>query len=116
VPEFAIDRRHGPVADVVAVRGELDMQTVPEVQAVLDAIIADGERAVIADYSAVTFIDSMAVAQLIAVRRTLASQLRQLVIVASLAKIRRVLAITAVDRAVPVCASLPEAYEVLRVP
>ena len=71
-PEFSVDcEPMGPRGVLVAVRGELDMLTVPELRTVLDGIIEAGMKRVVLDLTDVSFIDSVSLAAIVNVRRRL---------------------------------------------
>lgn len=58
--EFHIDERTGTSPLVIAVRGEIDVATAPQLRESLHRVIADGESTVVLDLLEVTFLDSTA--------------------------------------------------------
>ena len=80
---------------IVAVAGELDLYTAPELEQALLAI--DGARAVV-DLSECTFIDSTALALLVEANSRLGYPQARLSIVAAAAEIRRPFELTGLDR------------------
>ena len=71
-PEFALSRQPmGPRGVLVAVRGELDMLTVPELRDTLNQLIDDGVRRIVLDLTEVSFIDSVSLAAIVNARRRL---------------------------------------------
>jgi len=55
--EFHIEERGGPVP-VVAVRGEIDVATAPQLREHLHRVIARGDATVVLDLTGVSFLDS----------------------------------------------------------
>lgn len=101
--------RHAGVV-VVAVAGDLDVNTAPAVREVLSQAVDDGP--VIVDLQGVAFIDSMGLGALVAARRR--SPGRIAVVVAETQEvIRKVFTTTAIDRVLPVTATLDEAAAAL---
>ena len=92
---------------VVRVDGELDMATTPEFEEVVDDVGA-GSRLVI-DLSKCTFLDSSAVRVLVSVARDAEETGGTVAVVAADPGILRVLEIAAVDRMLPVHATLDSA-------
>jgi anti-sigma B factor antagonist len=69
---FAISRRDlEPGTTVVAVAGELDLASAPNLKWTLNDSIAKGARRLVLDISPVTFIDSTALGVLVGVQRNL---------------------------------------------
>lgn len=69
---FAISRRDlEPGTTVVAVAGELDLASAPNLKWTLNDSIAKGARRLVLDMSPVTFIDSTALGVLVGVQRNL---------------------------------------------
>jgi anti-sigma B factor antagonist len=69
---FAISRRDlEPGTTVVAVAGELDLASAPNLKWTLNDSIAKGARRLVLDVSPVTFIDSTALGVLVGVQRSL---------------------------------------------
>lgn len=59
-PQFHIDERSGTSPLVIAVQGEIDVATAPQLRESLHRVIADGESTVVLDLLGVTFLDSTA--------------------------------------------------------
>ena len=68
-PRFRINVRADTDALVVAVAGELDMETAAELRPCLETALEAGDGHVVVDLGDVTFIDSSGIALLVAVRR-----------------------------------------------
>ncbi len=71
-PEFSVATEPmGAAGAIVAVRGELDMLTVPALREELTAVIEGGARRIVLDLSEVSFIDSVSLAAIVTARRRL---------------------------------------------
>ena len=106
--EFVVDERLEGDDRIVAARGELDLHTAPRLAEAL-APHMDAGAAVIADLTAVTFMDSSGLAVFVdalARARETGATLR---VVAPEPRVRRVFEITGLDAMVPVHESLASA-------
>jgi len=65
---------------VLALRGELDMATAPELAAALDPLLQQGPDEVIIDLSALSFLDSSGIAVLVTGQQELTTQDRRLAV------------------------------------
>ncbi len=63
--EFHIEERDGAAPPVVAVRGEIDVATAPQLRECLQRVIADGASTVVLDLLGVSFLDSTALGVLV---------------------------------------------------
>lgn len=63
--EFHIEERAGSTPPVIAVSGEIDVATAPQLRECLHGVIAQGEGTVILDLLGVTFLDSTALGVLV---------------------------------------------------
>jgi anti-sigma B factor antagonist len=79
-PHFVVETRRSGTAELVQVRGEVDIATAPLLRAVLDTVVARRPTRVEVDLSGATFMDAQALATLAAVRRRLASRHAALVL------------------------------------
>ena len=71
-PEFGVQREPmGERGALIAVAGELDMLTVPELRAQLTEVIDSGAERVVLDLTDVSFIDSVSLAAIVTARRRL---------------------------------------------
>jgi anti-sigma B factor antagonist len=96
---FAITNQPG---SVIAVSGELDLYTAPELRDHLrEAVCGESERVVV-DMREVTFMDSSGLAAIFTAWRSAGALDRELVIVADGDAVRRPLALAAMDELVPV--------------
>lgn len=67
---FAVDQRD--CAAIVAVEGDLDLASAPQLKATLNELLRGGEGRIVLDFSRVPFMDSTALSALIGVHRRLA--------------------------------------------
>jgi anti-sigma B factor antagonist len=63
--EFRIEERAGVSPPVIAVSGEIDVATAPQLRECLHSVIAKGEATVVLDLLGVTFLDSTALGVLV---------------------------------------------------
>jgi anti-sigma B factor antagonist len=63
--EFQIEERMGAVLPVIAVSGEIDVATAPQLRECLHRVIAQGESTIVLDLLGVTFLDSTALGVLV---------------------------------------------------
>jgi anti-sigma B factor antagonist len=103
--------RIGERAHVVAVSGELDLHSAPDLQTRLAEVIAEGASAVVIDLLGVSFVDSAGLGVLVGAAKALRSSGGRLVVAADDRRITRVLQLTGLDRAIEVETSLVEAVE-----
>jgi anti-sigma B factor antagonist len=99
----------------VAVAGELDQATLPELQRALDEVIDAGSDDLLIDLSDCSFIDSSGLAALVSAReRIAAADGRRFAICCGSTQVQRLLEITGLDKAMGVVATRDEALETLR--
>ena len=97
--EFHIEERPGTAAPVIAVRGEVDVATAPQLRECLQRVIADGASTVVLDLLGVTFLDSTALGVVIGAHkrcRELGGELRVVVADPRLVKIFEITGLTGV--------------------
>jgi anti-sigma B factor antagonist len=63
--EFQIEERAGTAPPVIAVSGEIDVATAPQLRECLHRVIAEGESTIVLDLLGVTFLDSTALGVLV---------------------------------------------------
>jgi anti-sigma B factor antagonist len=63
--DFHIEQRTGTTPPVVAVSGEIDVATAPQLRECLHNVIAQGEATIVLDLLGVTFLDSTALGVLV---------------------------------------------------
>jgi anti-sigma B factor antagonist len=96
---------------VVAVRGELDLHTAPELRRTLTELVALDSPYVIVDLTHAALVDSTSLSALLETARGLRAKGGELVVACRDRSIRKVFAITGVDQLLSVHASLEEAVE-----
>jgi anti-sigma B factor antagonist len=92
----------------VAVRGEVELATAPELTVALEEGIRRSSGAFVVDLVAVDFLDSSGVACLVRARALLGRDERALALVCPPGRVRRVLELTGIDELVPVYGSRDE--------
>ena len=63
--DFQIEQRAGTTPPVIAVSGEIDVATAPQLREALHSVIAQGEATIVLDLLGVTFLDSTALGVLV---------------------------------------------------
>lgn len=97
--DFSIDTI--PVAEgtvVIALHGQADLHTAPQLRSRIGAAIDDGATSVVVDLSEATFIDSMTLGVLLGAVKRLGPSHGSVLVVCSDPHIRRVFEITLLDR------------------
>jgi anti-sigma B factor antagonist len=84
----------------VAVDGELDQGTAPELRNALAEVLGGGTHGVLVDLSRCGFIDSTGLSLLVEAKRRLAEDDRQFGVCCADADVRRLLELTGIDRAI----------------
>jgi anti-sigma B factor antagonist len=113
-PEFALieesldDERH-----IVAIRGEIDLFTAPEVKTVLASAIDSGRIRVVVDLTETTFLDSTALGVLIGAVKRLRTRNGALTIVNVDANIAKTFEITGLDQIFTIRPTRDEAVQAL---
>ena len=102
-------------ARVISVRGELDLYPAPDLRTRLLSAVEDGQDEIVLDLRETTFMDSTALGVIIAALRALQERGGRLVLVNERRSIAKTLAITGLDRVLPVTADLDSALERVRV-
>ena len=113
-PQFSLseenidDQRH-----VVAVTGEIDLFTAPELKAVLSEAVEAGRTRIVVDLTETTFLDSTALGVLIGAVKRLRSRDGVLTIVNTDANIAKTFEITGLDQIFTIRATRDEAIRAL---
>ena len=104
---------------VIAVRGELDLSTAPELEEALDEAVADGAASVVVDLGDCEFIDSTGIALIVKAWQRLdrgagGDGEGRVVVCGPNAQVRRVLEITGLELSISIHGSSDEALADLR--
>jgi anti-sigma B factor antagonist len=108
---IAVHRQLGHV--LVTVVGEIDIATAPQLRAQLTGLAGTGQR-VIVDLGQVRFSDAAGLGVLAGAAGQAAASGGSLLLAAARPQLRRLLAITGLDRHIPVTATVAEARAALR--
>jgi anti-sigma B factor antagonist len=113
-PEFAITEQ-GPEAGhhIIAVRGEIDLFTAPELKQALTEAVEAGDYRVVIDLTDVSFLDSTALGVLIGAVKRLRSRGGALAIVNTETSIAKTFEITGLDQIFTIVPSRHEALSAL---
>ena len=112
--EFALSEEPlGEARHVVAVRGEIDLFTAPELKKTLQEAIEGGATRVVVDLSETTFLDSTALGVLIGAVKRLRSRDGSLVIVNTDTNIAKTFEITGLDQIFTILESRDAAVDAL---
>jgi anti-sigma B factor antagonist len=103
---FQIEERSAQGATVVAVTGEIDVATAPQLQETLHALIAQGHPSLVIDLLAVTFLDSTALGVLVGALKRCRDQGGDLQLVVADARIMKIFEITGLTTVFPIVGSL----------
>jgi anti-anti-sigma factor len=102
---------------VIAVRGELDLDTAPGLEAPLEEAIVAGDASILIDLAECEFIDSTGIALIVRAWQRLdhdGEGSGRLVVCARNEQVRRVLDITGIELSIPILESRDEALAALR--
>ncbi len=106
--DFAVHSREVGAATVIAVSGELDIHTAPDLTEVLSPAIAAGQP-VIVDLTDVTFMDSSGLSVFVTTLKRAREAETTLVLVVSEPRVMRVFSITGIDTLIDIHATLDSA-------
>lgn len=109
---FSFTDEHQPWGRVICARGELDISAVPELRSHLGTAVDAGARRLLLDFDAVTFIDSVSLAAIVAAERRMGPDGR-LVIAAAHPYVLLILEAGGLDDVVDTFASRDEAEAAL---
>ena len=100
VSPFAIEVSGEPASPVVAVRGEIDVATSPQLRNDLNTLVARGARHITLDFSGVSFVDSSGLGVLVGTyKRLREDQDGSVRIVGAQPSVRKVFEITGLEAA-----------------
>lgn len=112
--DFAVRASSREGVAVVAVTGQADLHTAPELRAALADAVDSGAPTLIVDLSETTFIDSMTLGVLLGALKRVTAAGGRLGIVCPDRHVRRVFEITSLDRVLALFATLDEAIAGVR--
>ena len=113
-PEFALTQDAvDPATQVVAVRGEIDLFTAPELKQKLTDAIEGGKSRIVVDLTQTTFLDSTALGVLIGAVKRLRTREGALVIVNVDQNIAKTFEITGLDQIFTILTTRQDAIEAL---
>jgi anti-sigma B factor antagonist len=98
---------------VVAVAGELDISTAPQLKSALGDAVASGHTRIVVDLTSTSFLDSSGLGVLIGVVKRLRARDGVLAIVNTNASIAQTLELSGLDRTLAIHATRAEAVEAL---
>ena len=104
--DFKIEERMERGLSIVAVSGEIDVATAPQLQESLHALIAQGRTTLVLDLLAVTFLDSTALGVLVGALKRCREQGGDLQLVVSDPRIVKIFEITGLTTVFPIVDSL----------
>jgi anti-sigma B factor antagonist len=104
-----VTRELGDGTFVVALTGEVDLYTAPELKSELLHLVTEGPNRIVVDLSGATFVDSTTLGVLLGAVKRLRLIGGELVIVCADLNIRRILSITLLDRAFTIYDTLDDA-------
>jgi anti-sigma B factor antagonist len=113
-PEFSLSQESlDAERHVVAVRGEIDLFTAPELKSALSEAIESGHTRIVVDLTDTTFLDSTALGVLIGAVKRLRSRDGRLTIVNVDDNIAKTFEITGLDQIFPISATRDDAVKAL---
>jgi anti-sigma B factor antagonist len=114
--EFSVTTEPFAAGLVIAVTGQADLHTAPELRASIGRAIDQGERRLVIDLADATFVDSMTLGVLLGALKQLNPLDGRLVVVCPNPHLRRVFEITSLDGLLGLAESREEAFARLRGP
>jgi anti-sigma B factor antagonist len=106
--EFHIEERTDRGLPVIAVVGEIDVATAPQLREALHGVIADGRATVVLDLLAVTFLDSTALGVLVGGLKRCREMGGELHVVVTDARIKKIFEITGLNKVFPLVDTVAE--------
>ena len=106
---MTVSTRDGLGCAIVAASGDVDISTSPDLREALGRVVAEGNRAVVVDLSAVKFIDSTGLGVLIGTRRRTYDLRGSFSIVCENQRVLRLLDLTSLDKVFTIHAERDEA-------
>lgn len=94
---FDVERRGDDA--VIAVTGEIDLQTAPALRDRVDSVLAEGARSIVLELSGVSFLDSSGLGALLGIRREVTAVNGTLALLDLQPSVRKIFAITRMESA-----------------
>jgi len=113
---MTVSTRDGLGCAIVAARGDVDISTSPDLREALGRVVAEGNRAVVVDLSAVKFIDSTGLGVLVGAFTAVRNAGGRLAVVNDHSAVIKVLTITALHDVLGVQPTLEGAVAAVREP
>jgi anti-sigma B factor antagonist len=107
--EFRVEERAGSTPPVIAVSGEIDVATAPQLRETLHRVIAAGQPTVVLDLLGVTFLDSTALGVLVGALKRCRELGGELHLVVADPRIVKIFEITGLTNVFTIVDSLQEA-------
>jgi anti-sigma B factor antagonist len=107
--EFEIAERADTAPPVIAVRGEIDVATAPQLRECLQRVIAHGESTIVLDLLGVTFLDSTALGVMVGALKRCREAGGDLHIVVADPRIMKIFEITGLTNVFTIADSLQDA-------
>ena len=109
VNPFGLDSTERDGCAVLAVSGEVDLATAPQLREALTGLVADGHTQVVVDLTATEFLDSTGLGALITGLKRVRARGGDLRIVCTSPRVCKVFEITSIDKVIPMYGSVDEA-------
>lgn len=106
--ELEIAVRHLPKATVVAVGGEVDVFTAPQLDSLLAGQIQEGHTTLVLDFTHVEFLDSTGLGVVVKAIKKCQDDSGSISVVVATERIRRIFEITGLDRSIRLAATVAE--------
>jgi anti-sigma B factor antagonist len=107
--DFRIEERAGAAHPVIAVSGEIDVATAPQLREYLHRVIAQGESSIVLDLLGVTFLDSTALGVLVGALKRCRELGGDLYVVVADPRIMKIFEITGLSNVFTIADSLQDA-------
>ncbi len=106
--EFQIEQRTDRGLPVIAVTGEIDVASAPQLREALHGVIAEGRATVVLDLLAVTFLDSTALGVLVGGLKRCREMGGELHVVVTDPRIKKIFEITGLNKVFPLVETVAE--------
>ena len=107
--DFQIEQQPGTTPPVIAVSGEIDVATAPQLRECLHGVVAQGEATIVLDLLGVTFLDSTALGVLVGALKRCRESGGELYVVVADPRIVKIFEITGLTNVFTIADSLESA-------